>query len=378
MKTPHFVRLTAALLLIGTAASVFAADTPAAPAPAPAPASAAAPAPNQGARKGKAPARPYAAVPSPAQTTDNVEFVIGPDYTEAPEFKLRPEVPKGRLVDFTMKSEESKIYPGISRSQPGVVPYSRRVTIYVPAGYVAGTALPFIIEQDANFYRNLFPPVLDNMIHDKRLPAMAVVMLDNGGGDAQGSQRGLEYDTVSGLYSDFVETEVLPRAEKEAGITLTKDPEGRATFGGSSGAAAAFTMAWFHPDRYRRVLSYSGTFVNQQAPLNRTAPRDQWIYNPESPGGAWEYHRKFIPESPRKPVKIWLHVSDQDNGANSPETSLRNWVLANQRMAAALKAKGYTYRYVFAKEAGHTDGRVIRQTLPGALEWLWADYKPKS
>jgi enterochelin esterase family protein len=51
-------------------------------------------------------------------------------------------------------------------------------------------------------------------------------------------------------------------------------------------------------------------------------------------------------------------------------------VLANQRMAAAFKAKGYAYRFVFAEAAGHTDGRVTRQTLPGALEWLWQGYAP--
>ncbi len=117
--------------------------------------------------------------------------------------------------------------------------------------------------------------------------------------------------------------------------------------------------------------------MNQQSPLNLDAPRDEWKYNPDSPRGAWEYHAKFIPESPRKPIKIWLHVSDEDNGHDRDEASLHNWVLANQRMAAALKAKGYTYRYVFAEKAGHTDGRVTRQTLPGALEWLWSDYKAK-
>jgi enterochelin esterase family protein len=354
------------LLFLAAAAAALAAD-----APAPAPATTPTPAP-----KAKAPPRPLSDVPSPARTKDNVEFAIGPDYTHAAELKERAEVPKGTTHDFTMNSEDSKIYPGIARGQKGVVPYKRRVTVYVPANYVAGTSVPVIIGQDGN-YRDFLPRVLDNMIHDKRVPAMVAVMINSGGGDAQGSQRGLEYDTVSGLYSDFIETEVLPRIEKDYGITFTKDPEGRATMGGSSGAAAAFTMAWFHPERYRRVLSYSGTYVNQQSPLNLDAPRDQWIYQPASPRGAWEYHAKFIPESERKPIKIWLHVSDEDNGATRDESSFRNWVLANQRMAAALKAKGYTYRYVFSEKSGHTDGRVIRQTLPGALEWLWAGYKAK-
>jgi enterochelin esterase family protein len=367
MKTP--LRLVAAISFLLSVAGAAAAETsPAAPAPTtPAsvtPAQTTPPATTPKAGQ-KAPPRPISLVASPAQTTDNVEFVIGPDYAYAPELKVRDEVPKGKILEFTMNSEDSKIYPGIARGQVGVVPYKRHVTVYVPSQYVPGTPAPLIIGQDEN-YRDFLPTVLDNMIHDKRLPVMVAVMIKSGGGDGRGSERGLEYDTVSGLYSDFIETEVLPRIAKDYGITFTKDPEGRATLGGSSGAAAAFTMAWFHPERYRRVLSYSGTFVDQQSPANS-----------ESPRGAWEYHAKFIPESERKPIKIWLHVSEQDNGYTRDEASLHNWVMANQRMAAVLKAKGYTYRYVFSKESGHTDGRVIRQTLPGALEWLWAGYAPR-
>jgi enterochelin esterase-like enzyme len=89
---------------------------------------------------------------------------------------------------------------------------------------------------------------------------------------AQGSQRGLEYDTMSGLYAEFVEKEVLPLVEKQYNVKLTKDPEGRTTMGCSSGSSAAMAMAWYRTDLYHRVLSYSGTFVYQQ-----------WPYNPETP-----------------------------------------------------------------------------------------------
>ena len=365
LPLPRLVRRAVALsLLLSLSSAALAADAPPST-----------PAPDATKKKTKAPARPLAATPSPAQTKDGVEFTIGPDYTYAPELKVRDDVRKGAVHDFTMDSADSKIYPGIAKGQKGVVPYKRRVTVYVPAGYVAGTPSPFIVGQDGN-YRDFLPTVLDNLIHDKRVPAMIAVMINSGGGDSLGSERGLEYDTVSALYAQFIETEVLPRIAKDYGVAFTKNPGARATLGGSSGAAAAFTMAWFRPDLYRRVLSYSGTFVNQQSPLNLDAPREEWKYQPDSPRGAWEYHAKFILESPRKPIRIWLHVSDQDNGYDRDEASLHNWVMANQRMAAALKSKGYAYRYVFSKESGHTDGRVIRQTLPGALEWLWADYKP--
>lgn len=302
---------------------------------------------------------------TPARSTDQVEFTIGPDYADAPEL-AKSNVPQGTVHEFTMKSGDSKIYPGIAKGQTGTVPYERKVAVYIPKQYRAGKEAPFLIAQDGMGYRSFLPTILDNLIAKRRVPPLIAIMINSGGGDSKGSQRGLEYDTVSGQYAGFIETEVLPKIVAGYKVKFTTDPEGRATMGGSSGGAAAFTMAWFRPDLYRRVLTYSGTYVDQQSPPN-----------PESPHGAWEYHEHLIPQSEKKPLRIWLHVSENDNGSKRDEASLHNWVMANQRMAAALKAKGYPYRYVFAENAGHTDGRVTRQTLPGALEWLWEGYQAK-
>jgi iron(III)-enterobactin esterase len=320
--------------------------------------------------RGRGPQRPPL-LPTPpltARPTPDADgnFVIGPPYTPAPELTVKDGVPKGTIHEFTMDSKDSKIYSGIARKQPGeVVPYTRQVAVYVPAQYVAGTPAPFIVVQDgmSDAYRKNVPLILDNLIHEKRVPPLVAVMVHHGGGDAQGSQRGLEYDTVSGVYTDFIETEVLPRITKEYGITFTKDPEGRATMGGSSGAACAFTMAWFHPELYRRVLSYSGTYVNQQSPLSPVTPR-----------GAWEYHATLIPYSPAKPIRVWMHVSEFDNRNGDQEDTWHNWVLANDRMAAALKAKGYKYQYVYSRDSRHVDRAVVAETLPEALEWLWKGY----
>ncbi|HEX4302342.1 MAG TPA: alpha/beta hydrolase-fold protein [Rhizomicrobium sp.] len=313
------------------------------------------------------------------------EFVIGPDYAPAPEFAVQAGVPQGTVHAFTMQSSDSALYPGIRRLENDITkrrdaygnrvaaaereqsepyPYTRTVWVYVPRQYVPGTAAPFMVVQDGYGYLNRLPRVLDNLIAQKRVPALIAILIDNGGGDAQGSERGLEYDTMSGRYSDFVETEVLPRVAKAYGIAFTADPDGRATMGASSGAACAFTMAWFHPERYHRVLSYSGTFVNQQSPPSADTPR-----------GAWEYHAHLIAEAPAKPIRIWLEVGEKDLHYDDPEETWHNWPLANRRMADVLKAKGYAYRYVLAKAAVHVDARVTEQTLPGALEWLWRGYR---
>ena len=90
-------------------------------------------------------------------------FVIGPTHTPAPEMTVQEGVPQGTVSVFTMESTDTKHYPGITREQgtfgtsdaanPAKLlvtsshpaPYSRKVTVYVPKQYVAGTVAPFIV-----------------------------------------------------------------------------------------------------------------------------------------------------------------------------------------------------------------------------------------
>src|ERR1051325_10300062 len=99
------------------------------------------------------------------------------------------------------------------------------------------TEAPFIVGADGPD-RLLFT-VLDNLIAEKKVPVMIAVSIGNGGGDGAGSERGLEYDNMTGRYAEFVEKEVLPLVEKQYNVKLTKDPEGRATMGNSSGGSCA-------------------------------------------------------------------------------------------------------------------------------------------
>ena len=311
------------------------------------------------------------------------DFLIGPDYAPAKELDVVDGVPRGSLTQFAIQSADSRFYPGIARERLGAVdpnnpktlivetqakPWSRAITVYVPQQYKLGSAAPFIVIHDGpRLYENdaSIGRVLDNLIAQKRVPAMVAISIQNGGGDAQGSQRGLEYDTMSGKFAEFIQAEVLPAVEQQAGVTLTTDPDGRAVMGCSSGAAAALSMAWYHNDWYRRVVSYSGTFVNQQ-----------WPFNPETPGGAWGYHETILRDSPPKPIRIWMHVGDRDlYNPNAMRDGMHDWVEANHRMAAVLKAKGYQYQYVYALDSGHCDRRVRDQTLPQALEWVWRGFR---
>ena len=313
----------------------------------------------------------------PVRLDRDGNFRIAPPYVPDPAFTRKPNVPKGRVIRFTMNSAESKIFPtapvpapragGAGRAgQPagradagarraaarrrrarprgrnrrprqrqrqadeagapgagrGAGPADRRSirrsiarspSTFRPAmcrtrrrrsswcRTSAGTSRKTRpLGPDGNPRTDLafMPTMLDNLIHEKRIPPIVAVLLSPG----PGGQRTIEYDTISDRYLNFVETEVLPRITRDHQIAFTTDPDGRATFGESSGSPAALNMAWFAPNLYRRVISYSGTFVALQR-------------NAIAPNGAWDYHDKFIPNSERKPIRIWLHVSGNDNGA---------------------------------------------------------------
>jgi iron(III)-enterobactin esterase len=282
-----------------------------------------------------------------------------------------------------MRLADSKIFRGddATLDRRKEVRESRKIFVYVPAAYKDGTQAPILVMHDGPSHLDLVRNALDNLTISKdskrKLPAFIAIAVQNGGNDGKGSERGLEYDTMSDRFARFINDEVLPQvlnnAEIKAAyprIAFTQDPWGKATMGCSSGGAAALTMGWFRPDLFRRLITYSGTFVDQQ---DDDAPEEA-----QYPLGAWEYHSsmKLIEKSDKKPLRIFTHVSENDNRAKDPEETYHNWVMANERTAAALKAKGYDYRYVYSRATRHCDGKVFQHTLADTLVWMWHDYTP--
>jgi len=322
----------------------------------------------------------YQENPGPA---GNGNYVIGPDYQTDPDLTDQGN-PKGQQFEFSMPLAESKIFRGddATLDKRKKVRKERKIFVYVPAAYKDGSKAPILVMHDGPSRLDLVKNALDNLTiskdPDRRLPSFIVISVQNGGDDSKGSQRGLEYDTMSDRLARFINEEVLPAVldnedikSAYPNIAFTENPWGKAVMGCSSGGAAALTMGWFRPDLFRRLITYSGTFVDQQD--------DDAAEEANYPLGAWEYHSsmKLIESSEKKPLRIFTHVSENDLRANDPEETYHNWVMANERTAEALKAKGYDYRYVFSKATRHCDGDVFKHTLADTLVWMWRGYKPE-
>src|SRR5438477_4056379 len=227
-------------------------------------------------------------------TEGDGKFTIGPEYKIDPDLTDRGN-PKGKSFEFTMRLADSKIFPGTdSTLQPEkkAVRKERKIFVYVPAAYKDGEKAPFLIIHDGPGQLKLVRNALDNLTISKdanrKLPAFIAIAVENGGKDGKKSERGLEYDTMSDRLARFIHDEVLPGVLDNADIkaaypklAFTENPWGHAVIGCSSGGAAALTMGWFRPDLFRRIIAYSGTFVDQQ---DYDAAEEA-----KFPLGPWEY-----------------------------------------------------------------------------------------
>jgi len=309
------------------------------------------------------------------------KLTIGPEYKIDPDLTDRGNA-KGKSFEFTMALADSKIFRGDDSTlepEKKAVRKERKIFVYVPVAYQDGSKAPILIIHDGPGQLKLVRNALDNLTISKdpnrKLPPFIAIAVENGGNDGKNSERGLEYDTMSDRLARFIHDEVLPAVVNNAEIkaafpklALTENPWGRAVMGCRSGGAAALTMGWFRPDWFRRVIAYSGTFVDQQD--------DDAAEEAKYPLGAWEYHSgmKLIESSEKKPLRIFTHVSENDLRPDEPEETHHNWVMAGQRTEAALKAKGYNHRFVFSLGTRHCDGRVFEQTLADTLVWVWRGY----
>ena len=304
--------------------------------------------------------------------------VLNMPFTASADVSAHGGVPHGSKLKFVMPTGSTKHYPTAD---------DREINVYVPMQYMKGTPAPVLVVQDGNQFFgwvDLVSNTLDNLIAAKKVVPIVAVFVNNGGGDAQGSHRGQEYDTLSGVYAEFIDQEVLPRVEQETtsklsaqAVTFTKDPEGRGTLGGSSGGVASFIAAWYHPDLFRRVVGFSPSFVAQESPVN-----------PDHPHGAWNFHENgheddggiIAMTDPLKPIRFWMECGTNDYEAgsqNDPTTPYPyyDFAYAIPRVFLKMTTKGYPHVHLdVGTGAVHVDGGMVRATLPDAIAWAWRGY----
>lgn len=256
-----------------------------------------------------------------------------------------PDVPKGKLEKFEWKT--SKVFPETVRD----------VTVYLPAGFQPGEETCLMVWQDGTRHADpngsmRVPVVFDNLIHKKEMPRTVGVFIDPGRKVSQkpgdkAANRGFEYDSLGDAYSRLLLDEILPEVEKRYQTKFRAQPEAWAIGGGSSGGICSFTVAWERPDKFRKVLSWVGSFVDLK-------------------GG--HVYPSMIRLAERKPVRVYLL-----DGENDLDNKFGNWPIANKQMEAALKYKGYDFRIDWTQCFHGSKG--MAPMLPEALRWLWRDVR---
>ena len=277
-------------------------------------------------------------------------------------YKLGPDslpqegVPKGKLEGpFVIPSQA---YPGTQHTY----------TIYVPAQYDASKPACLMVFNDGHAFSNpeggaRATNVMDNLIFRREIPVMIGVFINPGRKPEQPepdsrewgdrtTNRPTEYNSLDDRYARVICDELLPKIKES--YNISDKPEDRAIGGASSGAIAAFTVAWERPNEFRKVISIVGSFVNLR--------------------GGHVYPEK-IRSSEKKPIRVFFQDGRNDNRAQKKDGSYdqeRDWFYHNVRMVEAMQEKGYDVNYTWGIGLhGMAQGGAI---LPEMMRWTWRDH----
>lgn len=277
-------------------------------------------------------------------------------YQLAPDALPQEGVPKGEIRGpFTLPSQA---YPGTQHTY----------WVYVPAQYDPTVPASLMVYNDGQAFMApegdvRAPTVMDNLIYRREIPAMIGVFINPGRrpdqpeptltnwGDRD-TNRPTEYNTLDDKYARVIVDELLPVLYRD--YNISKDPERHGIGGSSSGAIAAFTVAWQRPNQFRKVLSNVGSFTNIRG------------------GNAYP---DIIRKSERKPLRVFLVDGRNDNRGLRPDGTYdqaRDWFYQNVRMQQALTEKGYDVNYSWGIQ--HHGQKMLRTDFPEMMRWLWRDH----
>src|ERR1043166_7195562 len=255
--------------------------------------------------------------PMPPRPSPDSQYHLGPD-------SLAQEgVPKGELRGpYTLPS---KAYPGTQHTY----------WVYVPAQYDPAVPAALMVFQDGQAFKDengdiRAQNVMDNLIYRREIPVMLGVFINPGRTPEQPepnpkewgdrtTNRPTEYNSLDDKYARVITEELMPVLYKE--YNISKDPEMHGIGGSSSGAIAAFTVAWQRPNHFRKVLSNVGRFVTLR--------------------GGHVYPERVL-ASEKKPIRAFFQDGRNDNrglGRGGNYNPDRDWFLQNVRLVDALTKK---------------------------------------
>ncbi len=286
------------------------------------------------------------ALPVLCQVIDETVPPPSDQYPPGPDSQIHGTVAAGKT--FTFNLEDSKIFPGTKRT----------ITVYVPAAYHGDKPACVYVGLDGLGFNAA--TVFDNLIAQHAMPITIGIGVSSGTvasaspPDNPRFDRSLEFDSLNDRLARFVLEEVLPEVERHTTpdgqpIKLSTDPNDRAIGGGSTGAIAAFTVAWERPDAFRRVFSAIGTYVGMR-------------------GG--EQYYVLVRKTEPKPLRIFMQDGVHDEWPGGPE--MGDWWMSNQTMNRALEFAGYDVRHVWG--TGTHNGSHADAVFPDAMRWLWRDW----
>ena len=272
-------------------------------------------------------------------------LIAADTYKICPEATAKDGVPQGKVTEHEFK--DSQVFKGTTR----------KYWVSVPEQYDGKTPAAVMVFQDGQWYKDgkgqwRAPTVFDNLIHEKAMPVTIGVYITPGefpdkvGRDGKPqSNRSFEYDTLSGEYAKFLETELLPEVAKT--YKLRTDAKGRAICGISSGGICAFTAAWERPDLFGKVLSHVGSFANIR-------------------GG--DKYPGMIRKTAVKPIRLYLQ-----DGSGDLDNDHGSWPQGNLQMTASLRYMNYDYKFAYG-DGGH-NGKHGAAILGDSLRWLWKGWE---
>lgn len=285
-----------------------------------------------------------------AQPNTDMHYQLGPDSLP------REGVPKGEVRGPHVIP--SQAYPGTQHTY----------WVYVPAQYDPAVPASLMVFNDGQAFKDMegsvrAPNVLDNLIYRREIPVMLAVFINPGRTPEQPeptpqewgdrtTNRPTEYNSLDDKYARVIVDELLPALAKD--YNVAKEPERRGIGGASSGAIAAFTVAWQRPNEFRKVLSIVGSFVNLR-------------------GG--DAYTDLVRNGEKKPLRVFLVDGRNDNRGQRRDGTYdprRDWFLQNVRLMEALRDKGYDLNYTWGiGRHGQKQGGAV---LPEMMRWLWRDH----